>query len=215
MDLIPSCARTRRVRRRAWLPSLRPPRSSTRSRTSTRSRARPPARWASRSSCPPPPPATGSPTPSTPTAIDAQAHLMRDLLRTFAAVPLALAAYNAGRARPACGCVPPIPETQSYVADLLGLLHGAGDPSGDGAGGAPRALSHSRRIRQTARRRSIAHPRSCSVRLKVVSRTALAHSPRCDDSNCKLSLASSAPTGRSSRRSTGRHRGVMRGRHEG
>ena len=34
----------------------------------------------------------------------------------------------------ACGCVPPIPETQSYVADILGLLHGAGDPNGDGAG---------------------------------------------------------------------------------
>jgi hypothetical protein len=68
-------------------------------------------------------------------AIDAQAHLMRDLLRTFAAVPLALAAYNAGPARVrACGCVPAIPETQSYVADILGLLHGAGDPSGDGAG---------------------------------------------------------------------------------
>ena len=68
-------------------------------------------------------------------AIDAQAHLMRDLLRTFASVPLALAAYNAGPARVrACGCIPPIPETQSYVADILGLLHGAGDPSGDGAG---------------------------------------------------------------------------------
>ena len=68
-------------------------------------------------------------------AIDAQAHLMRDLLRAFASVPLALAAYNAGAARVrACGCVPAIPETQSYVADILGLLHGAGDPSGDGAG---------------------------------------------------------------------------------
>ncbi len=68
-------------------------------------------------------------------AIDAQAHLMRDLLRSFASVPLALAAYNAGAARVrACGCVPPIPETQSYVADILGLLHGAGDPSGDSAG---------------------------------------------------------------------------------
>ena len=68
-------------------------------------------------------------------AIDAQAHLMRDLLRTFASVPLALAAYNAGAARVrACGCVPAIPETQSYVADILGLLHGAGDPSGGGAG---------------------------------------------------------------------------------
>jgi hypothetical protein len=68
-------------------------------------------------------------------AIDAQAHLMRDLLRTFASVPLALAAYNAGSARVrTCGCIPAIPETQSYVADILGLLHGAGDPSGDGAG---------------------------------------------------------------------------------
>jgi soluble lytic murein transglycosylase-like protein len=69
-------------------------------------------------------------------AIDAQAHLMRDLLRAFASVPLALAAYNAGPAPVrACGCVPAIPETQSYVADILGLLHGAGDPSGDRAGG--------------------------------------------------------------------------------
>src|SRR5206468_7162163 len=46
-------------------------------------------------------------------AIDAQAHLMRDLLRRFAAVPLALAAYNAGPERvAACLCVPPIPETE-------------------------------------------------------------------------------------------------------
>jgi hypothetical protein len=68
-------------------------------------------------------------------AIDAQAHLMRDLLRAFGAVPLALAAYNAGPAPVrACGCIPPIPETESYVADILGLLHGAGDPLGDGAG---------------------------------------------------------------------------------
>jgi soluble lytic murein transglycosylase-like protein len=60
-------------------------------------------------------------------SIDAQAHLMRDLLRRFASVPLALAAYNAGSARVAgCGCVPPIPETQAYVAKILGLLGGAG-----------------------------------------------------------------------------------------
>jgi soluble lytic murein transglycosylase-like protein len=66
-------------------------------------------------------------------AIDAQAHLMRDLLRSFGAVPLALAAYNAGPAPVrACGCVPPIPETQAYVADILGLLAGAGDPAGGG-----------------------------------------------------------------------------------
>jgi soluble lytic murein transglycosylase-like protein len=61
-------------------------------------------------------------------AISAQAHLMRDLLRRFGAVPLALAAYNAGPARvAACGCVPPIPETRGYVARVLGLLGGAGE----------------------------------------------------------------------------------------
>ena len=63
-------------------------------------------------------------------AIDAQAHLMRDLLRRFASVPLALAAYNAGAGAVAgCGCVPPYPETQAYVAKILGLVGGAGDLS--------------------------------------------------------------------------------------
>jgi soluble lytic murein transglycosylase-like protein len=61
-------------------------------------------------------------------AIDAQAHLMRDLLRRFASVPLALAAYNAGEgAVAACGCIPPYPETRAYVARILGLLGGAGE----------------------------------------------------------------------------------------
>jgi soluble lytic murein transglycosylase-like protein len=65
-----------------------------------------------------------------------QAHLMRDLLRAFGAVPLALAAYNAGPAPVrACGCVPHIPETEAYVAQILGLLNGAGDPAGAGAAG--------------------------------------------------------------------------------
>ena len=69
-------------------------------------------------------------------AIDAQAHLMRDLLRRFGAVPLALAAYNAGPARgAACLCVPPSPETQAYVAAILGMLNGAGDPAGAAAAG--------------------------------------------------------------------------------
>ncbi len=64
-------------------------------------------------------------------AIDAQGHLMRDLLRQLGSVPLALAAYNAGPgAVSACGCIPPYPETQAYVARILGLLRGAGD--GDG-----------------------------------------------------------------------------------
>ncbi len=63
-------------------------------------------------------------------AIEAQGRLMRDLLRRFASVPLALAAYNAGPAPvAACGCVPPIAETRGYVARILGLLGGAGDPS--------------------------------------------------------------------------------------
>ena len=61
-------------------------------------------------------------------SIDAQAHLMRDLLRQFGSVPLALAAYNAGPAPvAACGCVPPYPETRGYVARILGLLGGAGE----------------------------------------------------------------------------------------
>ena len=64
-------------------------------------------------------------------SVDAQAHLMRDLLRRFASVPLALAAYNAGPAPvAACGCIPAIPETQAYVAKILGLLGGAGEGFG-------------------------------------------------------------------------------------
>jgi transglycosylase-like protein with SLT domain/D-alanyl-D-alanine carboxypeptidase-like protein/putative Flp pilus-assembly TadE/G-like protein len=59
-------------------------------------------------------------------AIDAQAHLMADLLRQFGDPSLALAAYNAGPgAVEACGCVPDYPETQAYVSRILGLLGGA------------------------------------------------------------------------------------------
>lgn len=69
-----------------------------------------------------------------PAAIDAQAHLMHDLLAQFASVPLALAAYNAGPgAVAACGCVPPYPETQAYVAKIVALLGGAGDAAAGGA----------------------------------------------------------------------------------
>ncbi len=61
--------------------------------------------------------------------------MMRDLLRQFGSVPLALAAYNAGPgAVSGCGCIPPYPETQAYVARILGLLGGAGDTAGLGAG---------------------------------------------------------------------------------
>jgi soluble lytic murein transglycosylase-like protein len=64
-----------------------------------------------------------------PAAIDAQGHLMSDLLDEFGgSVSLALAAYNAGPAPvEACHCVPDIPETEAYVARILGLMGGAGD----------------------------------------------------------------------------------------
>lgn len=66
-------------------------------------------------------------------AIEAQAHLMRDLLGRFGSVPLALAAYNAGPGAVArCGCIPPYPETRAYVARILGLLGGAGEIVADG-----------------------------------------------------------------------------------
>jgi hypothetical protein len=60
-------------------------------------------------------------------AIDAQAHLMSDLIHQFGSPELALAAYNAGPAPvEACHCVPAIPETSAYVARIMGLLGGAG-----------------------------------------------------------------------------------------
>jgi hypothetical protein len=68
-------------------------------------------------------------------AIDAQAHLMSDLLRRFGGkVALALAAYNAGAgAVERYGGVPPYAETRAYVARILGLLGGAGDLPAAGA----------------------------------------------------------------------------------
>jgi len=60
-------------------------------------------------------------------AIDAQAHLMSDLIHQFGSPQLALAAYNAGPAPvEACHCVPAIPETTAYVSRILALLGGAG-----------------------------------------------------------------------------------------
>jgi hypothetical protein len=60
-------------------------------------------------------------------AIDAEAHLMSDLLRQFGSPELALAAYNAGPAPvEACHCIPAYPETQAYVTRILALIGGAG-----------------------------------------------------------------------------------------
>ena len=68
-------------------------------------------------------------------AIQAQGRLMRDLLRRFGTVPLALAAYNAGPGAVAgCGCIPPYAETRAYVARVLALMGAAGEvvPGDDG-----------------------------------------------------------------------------------
>ena len=63
---------------------------------------------------------------------------MRDLLGQFGSVPLALAAYNAGpapgprvRVRPELHA-----RRRAYVAKILGLMSGAGQPlaPGDGVG---------------------------------------------------------------------------------
>jgi hypothetical protein len=60
-------------------------------------------------------------------AIEAQAHLMSDLVHQFGSPQLALAAYNAGPAPvEACHCVPAYPETQGYVTRIMALLSGAG-----------------------------------------------------------------------------------------
>jgi soluble lytic murein transglycosylase-like protein len=60
-------------------------------------------------------------------SIEAQAHLMHDLLAKYKTAALALAAYNAGSgAVDRAGGIPPFAETQGYVARVLGLMSGAG-----------------------------------------------------------------------------------------
>jgi hypothetical protein len=61
-------------------------------------------------------------------AIDAQGHLMSDLLKEFHTASLALAAYNAGSgAVHRSGGMPPYAETRAYVAKILGMLGGTAD----------------------------------------------------------------------------------------
>ena len=65
-------------------------------------------------------------------SIDAQAHLMHDLLAKYKTAALALAAYNAGSgAVDRYHGIPPFAETQGYVARILGLMSGAGAIAGD------------------------------------------------------------------------------------
>jgi soluble lytic murein transglycosylase-like protein len=60
-------------------------------------------------------------------SIDAQAHLMHDLLKKYRTTALALAAYNAGSgAVDRYHGIPPFGETQGYVTRVLGLMSGAG-----------------------------------------------------------------------------------------
>jgi soluble lytic murein transglycosylase-like protein len=64
-------------------------------------------------------------------AIDAQAHLMHDLIARYKTAALALAAYNAGAgAVDRFHGIPPFAETQAYVTKVLGLMSGAGAIAG-------------------------------------------------------------------------------------
>jgi hypothetical protein len=65
-------------------------------------------------------------------SIDAQAHLMHDLLARYKTAALALAAYNAGSgAVERFHGIPPFAETQGYVTRVLGLMSGAGALAGN------------------------------------------------------------------------------------
>jgi soluble lytic murein transglycosylase-like protein len=64
-------------------------------------------------------------------SIDAQAHLMHDLLVKYKTAAVALAAYNAGAgAVERFHGIPPFAETQGYVTRVLGLMSGAGAIAG-------------------------------------------------------------------------------------
>ena len=105
---------------------------------------------------------------------------MRDLLRQFGSVPLALAAYNAGPG-PVSGLrlrAAHTPRRRGYVARILGLMSGAGVPIplGDGntAGGAACQVSAPASAEAiTPARRRPASSRSGSDRLENDRRISL------------------------------------------
>ncbi|HXY28955.1 MAG TPA: NlpC/P60 family protein [Acidimicrobiales bacterium] len=60
-------------------------------------------------------------------AVDGAAQILAGALHTYGSVPLALAAYNAGGGAVArYGGIPPYPETQVYVRDIMAMLGGTG-----------------------------------------------------------------------------------------
>ena len=172
------------------------PRRSTPSRASTRSRARRPGAQGIAQFMPATARAFGLANPfDAEQAIDAQAHLMRDLLRQFGSrAARARRLQRRARARVgAAGASRTIPETRGYVARILGLMSGAGPAAsrpatatrsrsgwcGDVATIASHGLRARRSPRPAAHRRarscawsSAGHPRRAGTRQATVSRRA-------------------------------------------